>query len=98
MRPRGFLRTEKATLDDTYAYARTNPGSHPLYGFALHGESRCPIEALPATDSARYEVFAPDGLKWSGDLDSLVCQDLADLRERVAGETLEPGEDEDQVE
>lgn len=51
----------------------------------------CEIVKLPPSPCGagpKYEVMAPDGYLFDGELSSLVCFDMADVRERAASHEL----------
>jgi hypothetical protein len=80
-------RITKATADEVTTYAQQVPRPcYPLYGWVKFNGSRLPIERCGSwhPEDPKYEVMMPVGYvamhEWTH---TLLCHNLADVRERV---------------
>lgn len=80
----------KATEDEKKKYSEAVTRCYPLYGFVeMKNESgekfTCEVEFLGGAWGKRdpqYEIMLPAGYTADGGLHSMLCYDLADLRDR----------------
>lgn len=83
----------KAITKATFNEKRSYHGLHPLYGWIIIDGHRCAIEDLRGAgpkDDPAYEVLAPAGMKFDGDLHQMVAFDLRDARQRCIGVSTHP--------
>lgn len=75
------MKVTKATQEEKDNY----DGMYDLYGFITVEGKQCAVEKLPRKypDDPRYEVLSPAGHHFDNYLHSLICEDLADLYERI---------------
>jgi hypothetical protein len=63
---------------------------YPLYGFVTFAGQTMAIEQLGSGDEYKYEVMVPKGMIFVPDgVHTLLCKNLADVRERVSDNDLE---------
>lgn len=81
----------KATAQEKSDYLKTKP-VYPLYGYVTIDGHKCAIEDLRGCrgeGDPRYELMAPQYMVFScHDLHSILCFDVADLRDQVRYATL----------
>lgn len=84
----------RATAQEVAAYAASMPRPlYPLSHWVTMGGIVCAVERLASyhPDDPRYEVIAPRGHHFTEDsLHTLLCYDLADLRDRTWGMGVVP--------
>lgn len=89
--------TRKATPEEIQAYydlqAEHGAIAQTLYGYADCEGKSCAIVHLDDDPEYRYEVLSPDGYRFDGELNGMVCENLAHVRERIAESTLEVDSD-----
>jgi hypothetical protein len=86
----------KATKAQQESYAQQQPKPlYPLWGYAVVEVTKglkknCPVEFLnEGKDNPNYEIMAPDGYKFTEGVHSLLCVNLADVRDRLKYNGLE---------
>lgn len=74
----------------TEAQCRAYKGLYPLHGFIRTPEGVLTVEDLRGTDpDIKFEVLAPRGVIFNGDLHSMLCDSERDVLDRVAQEPPE---------